>query len=193
MFANDEEKTQQSKLLALVREAVECDESLRAKFEIGDKFRFVRERLKEVLAHLELEQVESGGIKKDTTVRLLEDEVVVYVYIFNAKGVVLRNWINMLNPKVFYEYSVNRPIYVDAKGVEEMLRTKIDKPQHAYLAVAVKKTDILQSVGDTSQKDSLGNPLIRVREGSLKLDRLISFYHNGHEYTLSSEGLVKKS
>lgn len=193
MFANDEEKTQQAKLFTLVREAIECDEALRIKFEIGDKFRFVRDRLKELLAQLELDQVTSSITIKDANLGLQENESVVYVYLFNAKGVVLRNWINMLNPKVFYEYSVNRPIYADKNEIEAMLRTKTNKQLHAYLAVAVKKVDILQSASDASQKDSLGNPLIRVREGSLKLDRLISFSHNGNEYTWNpDEGFLKK-
>lgn len=186
MFANDEEKVQQTKLLALVREAVECDEALRVKFEVGDKFRFVRERLKEILSYLESNQAMAATVKLDVKLNLQENEVLVYVYLFNAKGVVLRNWINMLSAKVFYEYSVNRPIYANKNEIDAMLRTKKDKPQHAYLAVAVQKTDILQSA---SQDGSL----IKVKEGSLKLDRLISFFHNGNEYTLSAEGeLVKK-
>ncbi len=185
MVVNDEENAQQAKLLALVREAIEHDDALRVKFEIGDKFRFVRERLNEIVTYLESSQAVSA-VKADVQLSLQENEVMVYVYIFNAKGVVLRNWINMLSPKVFYEYSVNRPIYSEANAIEAMLRTKKDKPQHAYLAVAVKKADILQSIDETS--------LVKVKEGSLKLERLISFFHNGNEYTLSSEGqLVKKN
>lgn len=186
MFANDEEKTEQAKLLALVREAIECDEALRVKFDIGDKFRFVRDRLKELLTQLELDQKTSSTIVKDVSSGIQENEMIVYVYLFNAKGVLLKNWNNMLNSKVFYEYSVNRPIYANKTEIEAMLRTKKEKQQHAYLAVAVKKEDILQAANET-------NPLLRVREGSLKLDRLIGFYHNGHEYTWSAEnGFLKK-
>lgn len=185
MFANDEEKVEQAKLLALVREAIECDEASRIKFEIGDKFRFVRDRLKELLSQLELEQVTANVVIKEVSLSIQENEIIVYVYLFNAKGIVLKNWINMLNAKVFYEYSVNRPIYANKTEIDAMLRTKTDKPQHAYLAVAVKKEDILQSANDS-------NPLVRVREGSLKLERLISFYHNGNEYTWSSEGGFQK-
>jgi hypothetical protein len=181
MFANDEEKTQQAKLLALVREAIECDEASRVKFDIGDKFRFVRDRLKELLTQLELDKVASGAIVQNVSLGIQENEMIVYVYLFNAKGIVLKNWNNMLSSKVFYEYSVNRPIYANKTEIDAMLRTKTDKPQHAYLAVAIKKEDVLQAANET-------NPLIRVREGSLKLDRLIGFYHNGNEYTWSSEG-----
>ncbi len=189
MFANDDEKTQQAKLIALVSEAIECDEALRTKFEIGDKFRFVRDRLKEMLMQLEVDQTTASVIIKNSKLGVQENEVLVYVYLFNAKGIVLRNWNNMLNPKVFYEYSVNRPIYSNKNEIEAMLRTKKDKPQHAYLTVAVQKTDILTS-GDNSTES---NFLIRVREGSLKLDRLISFFHNGNEYTWNpDEGLIKK-
>lgn len=188
MFTSDEEKEQQAKLLALVHQAIERDEALRKKFEIGDKFRFVRERLKEVLTHLEADQSSTRVVTSDIKVDLQEGEVAVYVYLFNTKGAVLRSWINMVSPKVFYEYSVNRPIYAEKTQVDAMLRAKTDKPQHAYLTVAVKASDILQSTSDTLQKDSLGNPLVKVREGSLKIDKLITFTHNGHEYRLSPEG-----
>lgn len=181
MFANDEEKTEQAKLLALVREAIECDEASRVKFDIGDKFRFVRDRLKELLTQLEMDQVTSSAVVKNVSSGIQENEMIVYVYLFNAKGILLKNWNNMLNSRVFYEYSVNRPIYENKTEIEAMLRAKTDKPRHAYLAIVVKKEDILQSANET-------NPLIRVREGSLKLDRLIGFYHNGNEYTWSSEG-----
>lgn len=193
MLINDEEKLQQVKLVTLVRKAIECDEALRVKFEIGDKFKFVRERLKEVLTHLESERNASSVVKKEVNRSLQEGEVAVYVYLYNAKGVVLRNWMNMLTPRVFYEYSVNRPIYADKTEIEAMLRAKTDKQQHAYLTIAVKTTDVLQSAVETLKKDSLGNPLIRVREGSLKVDRLLTFTHNGNEYTLSPEGeFIKK-
>lgn len=194
MSASGEQKDSQIALLELIRKAIEQDEALRVKFEVNDKFRFVRERLSEVLTFLETEQATTQVVKVDAEVGLQEGEVPVYVYLYNAKGVLLQNWINMLTPKVFYEYSVNRPIYADKTQIEAMLRAKTDKPQHAYLTVAVKSGDIVQSASESTQKDSLGNPLIRVREGSLKIERLISFTHNGNEYRLNQQGeFVKKS
>lgn len=183
-----EEEQQQTKLLSIVREAIKRDEAMRQKFEIGDKFRFVRERLKEILAYLETEKSAQPVVQVEAERTLAQDELAVYVYLYNTKGTMLRNWLNMLTQKVFYEYSVNRPIYSDKEGIEALLKTKPDKQLHAYLVVAVKSSDIL-----STSEDAQGNKLIRVKEGSLKIEKLLSFYHNGYHYRMSAEGeLVKK-
>ena len=182
------------KLLDLVRTAAKQDDALREKYVVGEKFRFVHDRLYALLEHLEKKaQVVETAIEKEKN-RVGEDEVLVYVYLYNAQGLILRSWVNMLTPKVFYEYSVNRPIYIDKAHVESMLRSKTNKAQHAFLTVAVKRADIIESAETTQRKDQTGNPLLRVREGSLHFDNLIFFTHNEHEYIVNSQGeLVKKA
>ena len=59
------------------------------------------------------------------------------------------NWQNMLTPRVFYEYSVNRPIYAEKKYVDSLLRAKGNKAHHAFLTVAIKKIHITT---DTNSK-----------------------------------------
>src|SRR3990167_9962665 len=102
---------QYEKLIELLQEAIQRDIELRKKYEVGEKFRFVRDRLRALLtaneAHVQsIQQIEKNiQQKKDETTK-----VPVYVYLYNAQGALLRNWITMLTPKVFYEYSVNRPV-----------------------------------------------------------------------------------
>ena len=62
----------------------------------------------------------------------------------------------MVSPKVFYEYSVNRPIYAEKQYIETLLRSKSDKFQHAYLTMAVKLGEIVKP--NTALKDASGNP-----------------------------------
>jgi hypothetical protein len=122
---------------------------------------------------------------------VFEDEKVVYVYLFNAHGVDLQSWLKMLNPSVYYEYSVNRPIYGEKEYVDNLIRSRVTRVQHGYMAVAVKKTAIL-STPETAVKDQLGNPLVKVKEGSLQPDRLITFTHNGIDYFLNDDGRLEK-
>lgn len=188
MPIDDKEKKHQDMLIDIVRKAIERDDALRAKYEVGDKFRFVRERLKAVLTQLESEFMEVKAVEKKREVRLAEGEVAVYVHLFNTKGVVFRSWLNMLTPKVFYEYSVNRPIYTELAHVLALLKSKSEKQQHAYLTIAVKSTDIIKTV----QKDVNDNPTVKVREGSLLPNKLISFTHNGQDYFLNEAGELEK-
>lgn len=188
----DDQKDRELKVLEMVREVVKFDEDLRTKYKVGDKFRFVRERLHDLLSNLEKGVHSAQVIAKKSIRELSADEVPVFVYLYNAHGANIRSWQKMLTPDVFYEYSVNRPIYSDKSHIEGLLRSKSSKSQHGYLTIAVNPQDVISSAA--SQKDAVGNPLIRVREGSLRFDALIQFTHNEHEYTVNEQGeLTKKS
>ena len=146
----------QSQLIAWVRAIVNSDEALREKYEIENKFRFVRDRLRIILENLEEKESQLAlKLKKDETdTELRDDEIVVYVYLYNANGIALSSWYNMLTPKVFLEYSVNRPIYTDRSQIDNLLKLKNNKAQHAYLMVAVKAVDILRAEAPVKIKPS---------------------------------------
>lgn len=181
------------KILEIVRDVVKHDKELREQFVVKDKFRFVQDRLHALLDQLEKKMQLFEQEEKKAKAGVVEDEVLVFVYLYNAQGIVLRNWHNMLTPKVFYEYSVNRPIYSDKTQVEKMVAAKPNKVQHAFLTIAVKKEEVLQTAETTQRKDAMGNPLIKVKEGSLHFEKLVSFTHNNQEYVVNARGeLVKK-
>lgn len=184
---SSDNKELKDKLLSFVRNALQQDADLRGKFQIGDKFRFIRDRLsalqtrvKETFAQAQQETVQKRN-------QPAEDEVLVYVYLFNAQGLSLQTWRKMVHPSVFYEHSVNRPVYMDKTQIETMIRGKSNPVLHGYLTVAVKKSDVIPK-RDDSAKDSLGNPLIKIREGSLSSGGLMSFTHNGNVYDVNEEG-----
>jgi hypothetical protein len=112
------------------------------------------------------------------------------VYLYNSQGVLFPTWQKMVTAAVLYEYSVNRPIYAEQSLIEAYIRSKTNKAQHAYLAVAIKPTDIIKTPAEA--KDAIGGALIKVREGTLLINKLVLFTHNGHEYTLSETGVLTK-
>lgn len=190
-MASDDEKEQQFKLVQIVRDAIQKDEALREQYQISNKFRFVRDRLQALLHRLEKNLPTLVAEEKQTRQEITADEIIVYIYLYNAKGNVLRHWQSMLTPKVFYEYSVNRPIYAEKSHVEALLRSKPDKMQHAYLTVAIKKSDIIAT--ENVIKDTMGHPLVKIKEGKLHFEKLISFTHHEQNYGLNAHGeLVKK-
>jgi hypothetical protein len=180
------------KLLQIIQTVIQRDNEFREQYKVGEKFRFIRDRLQAVLSHAEANlalmqknQTQKAGV-------LAEDDAVVYVYLFNAQGLLLPTWKKMLSSSVFYEHSVNRPVYIDASQVESFIRSKSNKAQHGYLSIAVKKSDMTPS-SDHPPKDPIGNVLIKVREGSLKIDKVISFVHQGRHYYLDEhDELVEK-
>lgn len=183
------EKEQLQKLIEFLREAMDRDKALREKYEIGEKFRFVKDRLTKMLTSLEEKIPDHSAEAFNKKRKLAEDEVSVYVYLYNAQGIQFRSWVSMLNAKLYYEYSVNRPIYTEKKFIESLLRSKTNKTQHAFLTIAVKKSNIIK----TDLQDALGNPVIKVREGSLHFDRTLCFTHNEQDYIYNAEGELTKA
>lgn len=188
----EDEIQEYEKLIQLIRDVIQQDADLRTKYEVGEKFRFVRDRLQGTLTHLEeqLQVLKKTGQhvkhEEDAT-----DKTVVYVYLYNAQGVILRSWSTLLTPRVFYEYSINRPIYSDKKFIESFIRSKTNKQQHGYLTVKMNSSDVIAVEGMT--KDAVGNPLMKIREGSLRFENFVVFTHNGHDYALNAQGeFVKK-
>lgn len=184
-------KELKEKLLHVLGTAVSQDEQLRTSLQIGDKFRFIRERLGVLKNEVE-EAIQTIKLVDEGSKQVVEeDEQLVYVYIFNAHGMDFSSWIKMLHPSVYYEYSVNRPIYGSSQHVDSLIRSKAKRVQHGYMAVAVKKTAII-STPETANKDQLDNPLVKLKEGSLRPERLISFTHNDIQYFLDEDGRLVK-
>ena len=185
MPSHDANKLEQ--LLKLVQEASQSDRALREEYKIGDKFRFIRERLEGIVKQLEEQLAVSHQEDEKHSDEIAADETLVYVYLFNVHGLNFATWQKMLTPSVFFEYSINRPIYRDKSHVEAVIRNKPQRAQHGFLMIAVKK-ELIKDAG----VDAFGNPLIKVREGSLKIERLIAFHHNNQEYVVTESGEVRK-
>ncbi|SRR5579883_1094659 len=180
------------KVLELVREMVKFDDELRQKYQVGTKFRFVQDRLHALLAHLEKKLSDKKEVVAKASVQAEADETIVYVHLYNVQGSNIRSWQSLLLPKVFYEYSVNRPIYTEKKYIDTLLNSKSNKLQHAFLTIVIKQNSVFPSE-ESGMKDSLGQPLVRVREGSLFFNKLVSFTHNDQEYEVNEDGqLIKK-
>lgn len=180
------------KLIQLIRETIQHDHELRIKYDVAEKFRFVRDRLQGLLTHLEEEARVLKTREPLEKAEDVSDKTVAYVYLYNAQGALLRSWLTLLTPRVFYEYSINRPIYHERSFIESLIRTKSNKQQHAYLAVKINQHDIISLV-ESAPKDTLGNPLVKIREGSLRFENLVTFTHNDQDYVLNAQGeFIKK-
>lgn len=175
---------QYKRLLQLIHDTIQQDEKLREKYQVGDKFRFIHDRLQGLRQEIEDILTTTQSINPVRVIEVKPDEMVVYVYLYNAQGSVMRSWQSLLAPKLFYEYSVNRPIYTEKRDIDAFLRSRSNPMQHGYLSIIVKR----DAVKDASVKDALGNVLVKVREGSLDVNRFIAFHHNGLDYTLTGEG-----
>lgn len=190
----DDNKESAEKLRLIIREIIHEEQALRDKYQIGDKFRFIREKLVALQEKIQSELQEIELTSETITSGMADDEMLVYVYLFNTQGLSLPTWQKLLHPSVFYEYSVNRPIYQDKDQIESFIRSRSNKVQHGYLTIAIKKDALLISPVGVAAQDAIGNPLYRIKEGSLRFERLLTFRHNDQDYTVKEDGkMVKKA
>lgn len=124
---------------------------------------------------------------KDIDLQL--DEMLVYVYLFNAQGLQLSNWIPMFSSDAaLKDYPVNRPIYVKRRHVEALINSKADPVQHGYLIIKVNKDTVDKTVAPCN--DNFGNPLYRLKSNALSKDKIVGFYHHQHLYLWQQGKLV---
>jgi hypothetical protein len=179
------------KLTEIVQAAIQRDMELRQRYEIGEKFKFIRERLNTLLTEVQ-QTSQDRKIKEKAleAVTVEADEALVFVHLYNAQGLSIKTWESIITPKAFFDFSVNRPIYKEKAEIQSFIDAKPNRAQHGYLTVAVKQERILSP---DNLKDAMGHMLVKVKEGSLRRERLVSFTHNQNEYILNEEGdLIKK-
>jgi len=182
-----------AQLLEELDNIVNLEKDLRQHCGIGSKFKVVREQLQNILQKYVKKIMQFQKAVKDSGKHidiLAQDEMLVYVYLFNAQGATLKNWENLLLPQALIDHSVNRPIYSGQQQIEKMLRTKQNKTQHAYLIVAIRKNCALQTEENKTLSDQYGFPLLRIKQGALEIDKIKKFVHNDHEYKVSDKGML---
>ena len=186
----DNEEKQLAKLIGIIQEAVQRDQQLRQTYAIGEKFLFIRARLQSLLEEIERASQETQEKKARLLPQVLveEDEILVYIHLYNAQGLMLRTWESMITPRAFFDFSVNRPIYKEQAHIEAFIYSKANKAQHGFLTVAMKRDRVLQTHSEDALKDVVGNPLIKIKEGSLKREKLLTFTHNKIVYQLTEAG-----
>lgn len=183
-------------LSTILKETVEKDQQLRKKYQVEQKFCFISQRLEELLVDLNQKVAMVENSNNHNNVFLLhDDELLVYVHLYNAQEGSIDVWKPFFTPQSLIEYSVNRPIYRECREVKKFINSKANVAQHGYLVVAIKKDDILDNVGENGpMQDSVGQPILKIKSGSLDYAKVHSFVHNEQEYLLTkSFELVSKS
>jgi intracellular multiplication protein IcmQ len=170
------------KLHQLLQEILVVEKNLRESCGIGTRFNVIRTQLQSLLKRFEEEIAGTQGGDQEgyqAKRKLSEDEIFVYVYLFNTQGANLKTWQKLLLQDALAEHTINRPIYANKEEIMQVLRAKPNKVQHAYLEIAVNKRDIIPY---TRLKDQYGFNLLRLKQNALKVESICVFFYNDKEY-----------
>lgn len=181
------------KLRELLNEILTVEKELRESCEIGTRFNVIRTQLEILLDKFEKEVTAVSSVLKEIQKvdrKLKEDEILIYVYLFNSQGGVVKTWQRLLSQDALMEHSVNRPIYINKDEILKVLEYKTDKLQHSYLEVAIRKYDIVKPTSGPI-KDQNGFDLLKIRQSSLKVENIYSFFHNGKVYPVVDGEIIE--
>lgn len=117
-----------------------------------------------------------------------EQEIFVSVYCFG--GTSLQSWERIILN--LPRQMISRPVYADEQSVVNLIKSKENRLNEAYLAITVNQSDILQLAEDKIPYDKFGKPLLALKDRSLNLDKISRFVHNGISYNYQNGRLINQ-
>ncbi len=179
-----------AQLEQVISKALEAEVQKREAYGIGARFSVIATQLRS-LKHWYSDScsvVEEVGLAHEEEQQLAEDELFIYIYLFNANGTKAIYWKPLLSARALIDHSINRPIYAREAYVSELIRSKNTPEQHAYVKAVINKADVLMSESESILQDKLGNPIVRIKHGALKAQSVVEFVHRGKCYQRGVNG-----
>lgn len=113
----------------------------------------------------------------------------VYIELYQSSCEDLTSWRRTIEN--LCEHFVSRPVYRLEEHVQELIRSKRSRTD-AYVVVWVKRDDIMPSADGHPVVDRFGHEVVRLKEGSVKIENIIEFVHDKLVYIYKDEQLVVK-
>lgn len=157
---------------------------------------FLRNTIKPLLAikaeaqtELDQLQMKAGAKPIHTHAARSENEVEVYVSLFQSDGYNINKWAMQL--RSLDRYVIGRPVYQNENDVENRIRLRNAGVNEAYVVVLVKKNDVQSDRFAAPLKDQFDHPLLTLKETALKNGRIIAFVHQKIRYHFVDGQLLK--
>jgi intracellular multiplication protein IcmQ len=113
----------------------------------------------------------------------------VFIGLYSTEGNNLQAWERLLAnlPRQL----ISRPIYLNEQDVKNLIKSKTNKVNEAYVAVYVDQTDILDVPADKILSDRFGRPLLSLKDRCLNLENVTRFVHLSGVYHYKKGRLEK--
>ncbi len=141
-------------------------------------------------------QIESAGKEQaSVTVQLANqkalrrDQQKVYLQLYTSDGKNMQSWEWIIAN--LPRQMISRPIYAEEADVKAIIKTKDNTINEAYVAIYVGQNDMLQISADKIPVDKLGKSRLSLKDGSIKLENIDCFTHQGETYHYYQGRLVK--
>ena len=155
---------------------------------IGKNLREIRDKFAMQL-NLPAQQEVETATHLANQAALRSDQQEIFIALYSTNGGNMLTWERIIAnlPKQM----ISRPIYANEKDVKDIIKTKVNKTNEAYVSMYVNQTDILFTEAEKTPKDKLGKALLSLKNKSLILDNVNRFVHESGVYKLTHARLVK--
>ena len=160
-----------------------------------DSSLFLRNQVKSVKAikaeaEAELQKKLQSGEKENVQeVALEDDEMPVYISLFQSDGYNVEKWAVQL--RALKRYVVGRPIYEDEAHVQARIRLRAAAANEGYVIVGVKKADIKQDPFAPVMKDQYQHPLLNLKDTAVQNGKIVAFVHQNKRYIFHEGELIE--
>lgn len=115
----------------------------------------------------------------------------VYVSLYSSDGINLQSWERIIAN--LPRQMISRPIYANEDALKEIIKTKENKLNEAYVAIYINQSDILTLPPDKSPVDKLGTVLLCLKDKTLNLESITKVVHVSGIYHYLNGRLIKNS
>lgn len=147
--------------------------------------------LREQALHAQSELLRGQGLEEIGERSLEENEIKVYVSLYQAEGHDMQKWEGQI--RSIHAYMAGRPIYKSEEEVKTVIRQKLLQISEAYAVAVIDKSKILANEFSMKKVDRQGFELMTIELGALSFANVIEFVHLGRRYSFYNQRLVLKN
>ncbi|KTD67786.1 IcmQ protein [Legionella steelei] len=115
----------------------------------------------------------------------------VFISLYTSDGSNIQSWERIIIN--LPRQMISRPIYGSEEQVQELIKSKENKQNEAYVGIYINNTDMIHLAPDKILHDRLGSPLLTLKDRSLDLENITRFVHISGVYKYSRGRLIKES
>ena len=153
---------------------------------IGKNLKEIRD---DFASHLGEEEQQKIASNLADRVALRSGQQEVFIALYSTDGSKLHSWERILAN--LPRQMISRPVYNEEKDVKEMLRTKENKVNEAYVSIYVNQTEVLPVPSEKIPVDKLGKALLTLKNNAIKLNNINRFVHHSGAYKYANGRLTK--
>src|SRR3990167_1153015 len=156
---------------------------------IGKNLQKIRDNFANEIAAVKNEKANAlSSVTQRVTQHVGQQEVYVSLYI--TGGGVLQAWERVIAN--LQRQIISRPVYANEEDVQQLIKSKENKINEAYVAIFINQSDLLKVSADKTSMDRFGKPLLLLKDKAINLMNISRFVHSSGVYTLEKGRLVKK-